>query len=62
MSNAPDDSALAERIAAVIEDAAIRGLCHEGQAELAVGELRRLRPDWPPVRAAAFVDELMYGD
>lgn len=60
--NARDDGALADRVANVIEDAAVRGLCHEGQAELAMGEVRKLRPDWPAERAAAFVDELLHGN
>lgn len=62
LSDTTDHTALADRIAAVIEDAAVHGLCHEGQAELALGELRRLRPDWPAARCATFVEELMHGD
>ncbi len=62
MTGTSDDRTLADCIGAVIEDAAMRGLCREGQAEMAMGELRRLRPDWSAGRRTAFVEELMHGD
>ncbi len=52
MADTTDSTAI---IAAVLESAGVSGLCRDGCLELAVGQLRKMRPDLDAGSAWAFV-------
>jgi hypothetical protein len=54
-----DDASLARETAEAIEDAAISGLCRDGQEEIAASYVRRHRPKWSLEAVAAFVRDLL---
>lgn len=55
----PDDLRLQREIARAMENAAIHGLCREGQEEIAAGLVKTARPDWPDGTVLAFVRHVM---
>jgi len=54
----PLEATLARLVGSAMEDAAIQGLCRDGQIEFAAGRLRIHRPDWTLETATAFVRSL----
>ena len=52
------DAELLEAVRDAMEDAAIRGLCREGQIEIGIDTALRFRPEWDRDRAAALVDTI----
>jgi len=56
--NEPTPSDLERAVVAAMEEAAMRGLCLDGQIEVAAGLVRQGHPDWGSDRILAFVHEV----
>lgn len=57
--DAPDDLMLQRLVARQMENAAIHGLCRDGQEDIGADLVRQHRPDWPDGAVKAFVRHVM---